>query len=83
MSRCLLTRLLPGIFSKVKFCSRKRSFPGLSGQGRWREDGRESLIPGPNYNTPVKIPTYRFVETDKKTLVVEVDTSVKRTCLIL
>jgi hypothetical protein len=36
--RCLFPRLLHAFFSKVKFYSKKITFPGLPGQGRWRED---------------------------------------------
>jgi hypothetical protein len=61
LSHCFFPRLLPGIFSKVKFYSRKSSFPGLSGARNMRME--ETIVPGPNFNRPVKDLVYKDLLT--------------------
>ena len=61
MSRCLFPRLLPGIFFKVKFYSRKSSFPGLPGARNMGME--ETIVPGPNFNRPVKDLVYKDLLT--------------------
>jgi hypothetical protein len=57
LSHCLFPRLLPGIFSGVKFNSRKSQVcQGVRNMGM-----KETLSPGPNFNRPVKDLVYKDI----------------------